>query len=123
MFRTSKKLMTLSAGLSFLAVASYAQQTRPVAAVQPNQQAQVKAAFDQANIKFSATDSTRMSKDKSEVRLYGNAALHSKRLKLEADEIIYNKNTRKAIARNYKAVNNITGASSRGNYGEFSVKE
>jgi hypothetical protein len=27
MFRTSKKLLTLSAGLSFLAVASYAQQS------------------------------------------------------------------------------------------------
>jgi lipopolysaccharide assembly outer membrane protein LptD (OstA) len=122
MFRTSKKLLFLSVGLTFLSIASFAQQAKAVAAVQPNQQAQVNSAFDQANIKFIATDSTTMSKDRTELHLYGNAELYARKLKLEANEIIYNRNTQKVIARNYKAVNTSSGASSAGKYGEFSVK-
>lgn len=72
-------------------------------------------------IKYSATDSTKVDKGKSTIALYGKANLSCKRLSVTADEIIFNRKTQKLTAKNYKMVNHLTGESTSGTYGEFTL--
>jgi lipopolysaccharide assembly outer membrane protein LptD (OstA) len=74
------------------------------------------------SITWSASNSAKLSKDKSIITLNGYAKFKCKSFSIEADEIIYNKKSEKIFAKNYSM--KIAGIDSlrKGSYGEFSVK-
>ena len=123
MFRTSKNLFFLSAGLALFSLTASAQDVKKSTAAEIALSTDDNQLSGKEAITVSATDSTKLSKDKSLLKLYGNAKLNSQKFNVMAEEITYNRNTKKIIARNYKAVNNNTGVATAGQYGELSIKE
>lgn len=72
-------------------------------------------------IKWSAKDSTKLSKDKSLISLYGHAKLTCKAFDITADEISFDQNTQKVVAKNYKMIAAVSNKVTKGKYGEFNI--
>lgn len=70
-------------------------------------------------LQYSARDSTKFSKDKSTLSLYGDAKLSDSNFQLTADEISYNKTTQKVIAKGFSLLNNTSKVVTKGTYAEF----
>ncbi|QNR83470.1 hypothetical protein H9N25_16115 [Pedobacter riviphilus] len=74
------------------------------------------------SITWSASNTAKLSKDKSIITLNGNAKFKCKNFSIEADEIIFNKKSEKIFAKNYTMKTAGTDSIRKGSYGEFSVK-
>ncbi|MBB6236090.1 lipopolysaccharide assembly outer membrane protein LptD (OstA) [Pedobacter sp. AK013] len=83
-----------------------------------NHRAQIK----KDSITWSASNSSKLSRDKSIITLNGNAKFKCKNFSIEADEIIFNKKNEKIFAKNYTMKTAGTDSLRKGSYGEFSVK-
>ena len=75
-----------------------------------------------ARVYYSATDSTRFSKDKSIVTLYGAATLAYGNFNLKANTIVYNNLTHKGSAKNFTLYDKKNQMSTKGTYVEFDLK-
>jgi hypothetical protein len=73
-------------------------------------------------IKYTAQDSTKWSKDKSTVSLYGKATFSCGKFDLRADEIVFNKSSQKVSAKGFTIYNKQTKKTTTGVSGEFDVK-
>ena len=74
-------------------------------------------------IEYSALGSTKLSKDKSVISLYGKARLNCKNFSISGDEIVYNKDTKKIAAKNFTITNNYNKLKKTGTYGEFHLND
>ena len=72
-------------------------------------------------IKWSAKDSTKFSKNKTLVSLYGHAKLTCKDFDIAADEISFDQKTGKVVAKNYKMIAAVSNNVTKGKYGEFNI--
>ncbi|WP_157263183.1 hypothetical protein [Pedobacter sp. R20-19] len=72
-------------------------------------------------IKWSAKDSTKFSKDKALIFLYGHAKLTCKEFDITADEISFDQKAKKVVAKNYKMISAAKNKVAEGKYGEFYI--
>ena len=72
-------------------------------------------------IKWSAKDSTKFSKNKSVIFLYGHAKLTCKEFDITADEISFDQKAKKVVAKNYKMISAARNKVAEGKYGEFYI--
>ncbi|NTE03269.1 hypothetical protein G6M26_42210 [Agrobacterium tumefaciens] len=72
-------------------------------------------------IKWSAKDSTKFSKNKTLVSLYGHAKLTCKAFDIAADEMSFDQKTGKVVAKNYKMIAAVSNKVTKGKYGEFNI--
>ncbi|QNK64778.1 hypothetical protein H7F33_09990 [Pedobacter sp. PAMC26386] len=74
-------------------------------------------------VEYSANEYVTFSKDKNVLSLYGKAQLNSKNFNITGDEIVYNKTTQKATAKNFTITNNYSNVKKSGSYGEFNLND
>ncbi|OWK70102.1 hypothetical protein [Pedobacter sp. AJM] len=74
-------------------------------------------------VKWSAKDSTKLSKDKSLISLYGSAKFTCGNFDIFADEIFFNKKLKKITAKNYKMISFSSKKVTEGQYGEFDINK
>ncbi|WP_132530058.1 hypothetical protein [Pedobacter psychrotolerans] len=72
-------------------------------------------------IKWSAKDSTKFSKNKTLIFLYGHAKLTCKEFDITADEISFDQKAKKVVAKNYKMISAASNKVAEGKYGEFYI--
>jgi len=72
-------------------------------------------------IKWSGKDSIIFSKDKTIIYLYGQAKIICKAFDITADEISFDQNTQKVVAKNYKMIAAVSNKVTKGKYGEFNI--
>ena len=70
-------------------------------------------------ISYSAQGTTSLIENKTILTLKGEAKFSCTNYDITADEIVYNKTSRKVIVKNYSAVDKITNTVSKGVYREF----
>ena len=70
---------------------------------------------------WSAVGFTKISKDRSIIKLQGNAKFKCDAFSIMADEIIINKNTEKVFAKNFTILAQGTDSLTKGTFGEFSL--
>lgn len=75
-----------------------------------------------AKIYFKAADSTKFSKDKSIISLYGRAIFTYGNLNLKANEIVYNSKTQKVTAKEFRLFDKDNQITATGTYAEFDLK-